>query len=386
LRHVILVLIGFEFLKEVGRNMGKIPFIDLRAGVVKIRKEIDSTIARIIDNTAFVLGPELEGFEEDFAAYCGVKHCTGTSSGTSALHLSLLGYGIGPGDEVITVPNTFIATVEAIAMTGAKPVLVDVREDTSLIDPELAAAAVTTKTRAIIPVHLFGQCCDMDPLMELARDRGLIVIEDACQAHGASYKGRRAGSLGHAAAFSFYPSKNLGAFGEGGAITTSDEGFMKRVKGLRHHAQYEKNIHAEVGYNYRLEALQAAILRVKLGYLDESNDLRRAAAGRYIENLDGTAYRLPVEREERRHVYHLFTLGCPDKIAVEKALTEAGIGWGEHYPIPVHLQPAFASLGYGEGAFPIAEKHMGEIVSLPMYPELSIEDVDRVCYILKSVT
>lgn len=366
--------------------MGKIPFIDLRAGTAKIRKEIDTAIARVVDNTAFVLGPELEGFEQDFATYCGAKYCIGTNSGTSALHLSLLGYGIGPGDEVITVPNTFIATVEAIAMTGARPVLVDVREDTSLIDPELAAAAVTAKTKAIIPVHLFGQCCDMNPIMELARDKGLTVIEDACQAHGASYKGRRAGSLGHAAAFSFYPSKNLGAFGEGGAVTTSDEELMKRVKGLRHHAQYEKNIHAEIGYNYRLEAMQAAILRVKLGHLDDSNDLRRAAAARYAENLAGTVFRLPVEREDRRHVYHLFTLGCPDKIAIEGALTEAGIGWGEHYPIPVHLQPAFASLGYEKGSFPIAERHMGEIVSLPMYPELSMEDVDRVCEVIKGVT
>ena len=365
--------------------MGRIPFIDLRAGTAKIRKEIDATIARIVDNTAFVLGPELEGFEGDFATYCGVKHCAGTNSGTSALHLAMLGYGIGPGDEVITVPNTFIATAEAIAMTGATPVLVDVREDTSLIDSELAASAVTPKTKAIIPVHLFGQCCDMDPLMKLAEDKGLVVIEDACQAHGASYKGRRAGSLGHAAAFSFYPRKNLGAFGEGGAVTSSDEELVKRVKGLRHHAQYEKNIHAEIGYNYRLEALQAAILRVKLKYLDESNDMRRAAAGRYLENLEGTTYRLPVERDERRHVYHLFILGCPDKVAVGKAHTDAEIGWGEHYPIPVHLQPAFYSLGYGKGSFPVAEKHMGEIVSLPMYPELSMEDVDRVCEVLKSV-
>ncbi len=365
--------------------MGKIPFIDLRAGMTKIRKEIDAAIARIVDNTAFVLGPELEGFEEDFASYCGATYCAGTNSGTSALHLALLGYGIGPGDEVITVPNTFIATVEAIAMTGAKPVLVDVRRDTSLIDPELAAAAVTPKTKAIIPVHLFGQCCDMDPLMKLAEEKGLYVIEDACQAHGASYKGRRAGSLGHAAAFSFYPSKNLGAFGEGGAVTTNDESLVKRVKGLRHHAQFEKNIHQELGYNYRLEALQAAVLRVKLKYLDEGNDRRRTAAGRYGENLSGTPFRLPVEREDRRHVYHLFTVGCPDKKAVEKALTEAGIGWGEHYPIPVHLQPAFASLGYGRDSFPIAEEQMAEIVSLPMYPELSMDDVDRVCEVLKSV-
>lgn len=363
--------------------MGNIPFIDLRAGTAKIRKEIDEAIARIIDNTAFVLGPEVEGFEKEFAEFCGASYCTGTSSGTSALHLALLGCGIGPGDEVITVPNTFIATVEAIAMTGAKTVLVDVEQDTSLIDVSKVEAAITKNTKAIIPVHLFGQCCDMDPLMEIAERKKIVVIEDACQAHGALYKGRRAGSLGHAAAFSFYPSKNLGAFGEGGAQTTSDDEFVRRAKALRHHAQYEKNIHAEIGYNYRLDAMQAAILRVKLRYLDESNDGRRTAAKRYMENLQGTGYRLPVEKTDRKHIYHLFTIGCDKKEAVEKALTDAGIGWGEHYPVPVHLQPAFSDLDLGEGSFPIAEKHMGEIVSLPMYPELSAEDVDRVCSVLK---
>ena len=363
--------------------MGKIPFIDLRAGTAKIRKEIDEAIAHVIDNTAFVLGPGVEGFEKEFAEFCGSSYCIGTSSGTSALHLALLGYGIGPGDEVITVPNTFIATVEAIAMTGAKTVLVDVEQDTSLIDVSKVEAAITPNTKAIIPVHLFGQCCDMDPLMELAEAKKIVVIEDACQAHGALYKEKRAGSLGHAAAFSFYPSKNLGAFGEGGALTTSDDELLRRAKALRHHAQYEKNIHAEIGYNYRLDALQAAILRVKLKYLDESNEGRRAAANRYIENLEGTGYRLPVEKAGRKHIYHLFTVGCADKESVEKALTDAGIGWGEHYPIPVHLQPAFSDLGFGEGSFPIAEKHMCEIVSLPMYPELCVEDVDRVCGVLK---
>jgi dTDP-4-amino-4,6-dideoxygalactose transaminase len=365
--------------------MAGVPFLDLRAGTAKIRKEIDEAIARIIDNAAFVLGSELEHFEADFARFCGTGFCIGTSSGTSALHLALLGYGIGPGDEVVTVPNTFIATVEAIAMTGATPVLVDVREDTSLMDVEKLGAVCTSRTKAIIPVHLFGQCCDMDPLMELAVKREIFVIEDACQAHGATYKGRKAGSLGHAAAFSFYPSKNLGAFGEGGAITTSDERLHVRAKALRHHAQYEKNIHAEIGYNYRLETLQAAVLGVKLKYLDESNERRRAAARRYLKNLAGTAYQLPVEKADRQHVYHLFTVGCTDKEAVEKALTDASIGWGEHYPIPVHLQPAFASLGLGEGRFPVAEKLMRETVSLPMYPEIAASDVDRVCEVLKSV-
>ena len=363
--------------------MGKIPFFNLRAGTEKIRPEIDAAVARIIDNTAFVLGPELEGFEKDFAAYCQAPYCAGTSSGTSALHLILRGYGIGTGDEVITVPNTFIATTEAIEMTGAKTVLVDVCEETSLIDPDEVAKAITPDTKAIIAVHLFGQCCDMDPLMEIARKRNLVVIEDACQAHGAEYKGRRAGSLGHAAAFSFYPSKNLGAFGEGGAVTTGDEELLGRIKGLRHHAQFAKNEHADIGYNYRLDAMQAAILRVKLKYLDSWNDNRRWLAQRYREKLNGNGINIPAEKPDRKHVYHLFTIGCTDKEAVQKALSEADIGWGEHYPIPIHMQPAFVHLGKGEGSYPVAEKLMRELISLPMFPELTIEDVDRVCEVLK---
>jgi dTDP-4-amino-4,6-dideoxygalactose transaminase len=363
----------------------KIPFIDLRQGTRKIRSEIDEAVARVIDNTAYVLGPELEAFESDFAAYCGAAHCAGANSGTAALHLALLGYGIGPGDEVITVPNTFIATAEAIAMAGAKPVLVDVLEDTALIDPAKLAQAIGPKTKAIMPVHLFGQTCDMDPIMALAERHGLAVIEDACQAHGASYKGKRAGSLGHAAGFSFYPSKNLGACGEGGAITSSDPKIVERAKGLRHHAQFERNVHSEIGYNYRLESLQAAILRVKLRHLDGWNDLRRAAAKRYIDNLRGTSYWLPKEAPGCRHVYHLFPIVTPNKERVTKALSAADIGWAEHYPKPVHLHPAFAYLGKGEGSYPVAEKLMRGLVSLPMFPELSHADVDRVSEVLREV-
>lgn len=365
--------------------MSNIPFFNLRDGTQKIRAEIDEAIARVIDSTAFVLGPEVSNFEEEFSAYCGARYCAGVSSGTAALHLALLGYGIGPGDEVITVPNTFIATVEAIAMTGARPVLVDVLGDTHLMDPVRIEEAVTDRTRAVVPVHLFGQCCDMDSIMELAAKKELVVIEDACQAHGAAYKGKKAGSLGHAAAFSFYPSKNLGAFGEGGAVTTSDEELMKRVKALRHHAQFAKNVHAEIGYNYRLDSLQAAVLRVKLRYLDECNDRRRALADRYRTNLGGTGYALPVEKPDRRHVYHLFTVGCTDKEAVGNALTDAGIGWGQHYPTPVHLQPAFSELGATNGKYPVAERLMRGIVSLPMFPELEEEAVDRVCEVLRAV-
>jgi dTDP-4-amino-4,6-dideoxygalactose transaminase len=363
--------------------MGKIPFFNLRAGTDKIRSEIDEAVARVIDNTAFVLGPELEKFEAEFAAYCQADYCAGCSSGTSALHLILRGFGIGPGDAVITVPNTFIATAEAIEMTGAKTVLVDVREESSLMDPNEVAAAITPETKAILAVHLFGQCCDMDPLMEIARERNLIVIEDACQAHGAEYKGRRAGSLGHAAAFSFYPSKNLGAFGEGGAVTTSDKDLIARIKGLRHHAQFVKNEHADIGYNYRLDAMQAAILRVKLKHLDSWNDSRRKLAQRYRERLAGDGISMPVEKQDRKHVYHLFTIGCTDKEVVQRTLSDADIGWGEHYPIPIHMQPAFSHLGKGEGSYPVAEKLMRELISLPMFPELTLEEVDRVCDVLK---
>jgi len=363
----------------------KIPFIDLQTSTREIRKEIDDAVRRVLDSTAFILGPELESFEAEFAKYCEVPYCAGVQSGTAALHLALLGYGIGPGDEVITVPNTFIATIEAIAMTGARPVFVDVRGDTALIDVEKLSAAITPRTKAIIPVHLFGQTCDMDPLMELAKKRGIVVIEDACQAHGSAYKGRRAGSLGHAAAFSFYPSKNLGAFGEGGAITTGDPKVLERAKALRHHAQFTRNVHQELGFNYRLDSLQAAILRVKLGRLDEWNEKRRAAAKRYIDNLKGTRFWLPVEVAGCRHVYHLFPIGCPDKKAVTKALTDANIGWGEHYPIPAHLQPAFSHLGKAEGSYPVAEKLMRESVSLPMFPGLESQDVDRVSEVLREV-
>jgi len=362
----------------------KIPLFDLQEGTRQIRSEINDAVAKVIDATAFVLGPELEAFEKDFAEYCGVRFSAGIHSGTAAIHLALVAYGVGPGDEVITVPNTFIATVEAIAMTGARPVLVDVREDTGLIDAGRAASAVTPRTKAIIPVHLFGQTCDMDPIMELARKHNLVVIEDACQAHGASYHGRRAGSLGHAGAFSFYPSKNLGACGEGGAITTSDERIIRRVRALRHHAQFERNVHQELGYNYRLDSLQAAILRVKLKHLDEWNEKRRSLAARYRKNLEGSRFWMPKEAEGCRHVYHLFPIGTPKKAAVCEALTKANIGWGEHYPIPVHLQPAFASLGKYGGSYPVAEKLMRESVTIPMYPELKLEDADRVSEVLRA--
>jgi dTDP-4-amino-4,6-dideoxygalactose transaminase len=365
--------------------MSKIPFFNLSEQTASIRAEVDEVIGHVIDNTAFVLGPGLEKFEEAFASYCGAKYCAGTSSGTSALHSALIAFGAGDGDEVITVANTFIATVEAIGMTGARPVVVDVLEDTGLMDPSKLEAAITDKTKVIIPVHLFGQCCDMDPINEIAKAHNVKVLEDACQSHGATYKGRRAGSLADAAAFSFYPSKNLGAFGEGGAVTTSDEDIVTTIKGLRHHGQIVKNEHSVLGYNYRLHAIQAAVLGVKLNHLDGWNEKRRALAARYHEGLKGTGYWMADESPDCESVYHLFPIGCKDKEAVGKALGEAGIGWGQHYPIPVHLQPAFSHLGYSEGDFPVAEKLMRTSLTLPMFPELKPEQVDEVCEVLKSI-
>ncbi|MBD3179852.1 MAG: aminotransferase class V-fold PLP-dependent enzyme [Candidatus Latescibacteria bacterium] len=365
--------------------MSKIPFLSLKETTSKVRDEVDSVISDIIDNTAFVLGPRVESFENKFAGYCGTKYAAGTSSGTSAIILALQGFGIGEGDEVITVPNTFIATAEAIALAGAKPVLVDVLNDTALIDPGKIEEAITPRTRAIMPVHLFGQCCDMDPIMDIARKNDLIVIEDACQAHGATYKGRRAGSLGHAGAFSFYPSKNLGAFGEGGMVTSDDLDCIEMIKGLRHHGQLKKNEHTVIGYNYRLQAIQAAVLEVKLPYLDELNSSRRELANRYRSKLNGTDYWIPAESPDCSSVYHLFPVGCPDKKKVTERLDREDIGWGEHYPVPVHLQPAFSHLEYGEGSFPASEELMKKSITLPMFPELEIEQVDRVCEVLKSI-
>ncbi len=365
--------------------MNKIPFFNLSEQTNAIRDEVDRAISGVIDNTAFVLGSGLEEFEETFAAFCGAKYCAGTSSGTSALHSALIAFGVGDGDEVVTVANTFIATVEAIAMTGARPVVMDVLENTGLIDPSKLDDVITGNTKVIIPVHLFGQCCDMDPINEIAAHHGIKVLEDACQAHGSRYKGRRAGSLGDAAAFSFYPSKNLGAFGEGGAVTTSDEKVVATIKGLRHHGQIIKNEHSVLGYNYRLHSMQAAVLGVKLNHLDDWNEKRRELAARYQANLEGSGFWMAAMHPDCEPVYHLFPIGRIDKEAVGKALSEAGIGWGQHYPIPVHLQPAFSYLGYSEGDFPVAEKLMRTSLTLPMFPELKLEQVDEVCEVLKSI-
>jgi dTDP-4-amino-4,6-dideoxygalactose transaminase len=307
-------------------------------------------------------------------------------NGTDALWFALLALGIGPGDEVITAPNTFIATAEAISFCGATPVFADVDPRTYTMDPARLEAAITPKTKAVIPVHLFGQPADMDPILETACRHGLWVVEDACQAHGALYKGRKAGSMGAAGCFSFYPGKNLGAFGEGGAVVTNDEALADRVRRLRDHGQAKKYYHSAIGWNGRLDGIQAAVLQVKLKYLDAGNDARRAHADRYRERLAGVGQVvLPVEADAARHVYHIFAVQVDDRDRVLQAMGDRGIGCGIHYPVPVHLQEAYAHLGLAAGSFPVAERAASRFLSLPMFPELTAGQVDDVAAALTEI-
>ena len=357
----------------------RVPFLDLAAQHAPLRSEIDAAIGEVIDCGAFAGGPFVAGFEEDFAAYCGCQHAIGVGSGTDALWLALLASGVGLGDEVITVPNTFMATAEAITYCGAKPVFVDVEEHSYTMDPAQLEGAITARTKAIIPVHLFGQPADMDPILEIARARGLVVVEDAAQAHGAKYKGRRAGSLGDAGCFSFYPGKNLGAFGEAGAVVTGDPVLQEKIRILRDHGQIHKYHHTMVGWNARMDGIQAAVLGVKLRYLERGNELRRSHAAQYNRALKGIEELVtPVEAAYARHVYHIYAIRFRGRNEVIKALAEMGIACGIHYPIPVHLQQAYQSLGYEAGAFPIAERAAREFISLPMFPELTSAQVEMV--------
>jgi dTDP-4-amino-4,6-dideoxygalactose transaminase len=355
-----------------------VPFVDLIGQHRAIRQELDAAVRDVIESAAFVLGPAVEEFEGDFAQYLGVDHVVGTSNGTTALSLALLALGVSEGDEVIVPAQTFIATAEAVVHVGARPVLVDVLDTTACMDPAALTAAITPRTRAIVPVHLFGQPAEMQPILDLARSRGIPVLEDACQAHGATYHGRRVGSLGIASCFSFYPGKNLGAFGEGGAVATSDSHLAARVRRLRDHGQSERYHHAEVGYNARMEGIQGAVLGVKLRYLDRWNESRRGHAAYYREWLDGSSVRLPVEAPGREHVYHLFVVRSEDRAELREHLTHQGIQTGLHYPVPLHLQPAFSSMGYREGSFPAAEAWAREGLSLPMFAELSRAQLDEV--------
>jgi dTDP-4-amino-4,6-dideoxygalactose transaminase len=356
----------------------KVPSLDLKTQYQSIKPEIDAAIAGVLDSGQFVLGSEVAGFEQEFAAYCGASECIALNSGTSALHLALLAAGIGPGDEVITVPFTFVASVAAVVYTGARPVLVDIDPRSFTLDPAAIEAAITPRTKAILPVHLYGQPADMDPLTEVARRRGLVVIEDAAQAHGAKYKGRPVGSIGDIACFSFYPGKNLGAYGEGGAVTTNNAEYASTIRMLRDWGQDRKYHHRLRGFNYRMEAFQGAILRVKLRHLERWTEARRAIIGKYNQLLAGSSVERPTEMPWARHVYHLYTLRSDHRDLLQKTLQEKGIQTGIHYGVPVHLQPAYANLGYGRLALPHSEKAADEVLSLPLYPEMTDDQIETV--------
>jgi dTDP-4-amino-4,6-dideoxygalactose transaminase len=345
---------------------------------------MEEAVKKILDHGLFTLGPEVEAFEEAFAAYCDVSHCIGVSSGTAALILALKALGIGPGDEVITASQTFIATAEAISHVGARPVFVDIDPVTYTVDPGAVEEAITPRSKALIVVHLYGQMADMDPLLELAESHGLVVIEDAAQAHGALYKGKRAGSLGHAACFSFYPSKNLGAAGEAGCVVTSDSSVADALRRLRDHGQARKHYHVDIGFNFRMESIQGAILSLKLPHLDEWNQARVERAARYSALLEGTPLVLPKARGPGQHVYHLYVVCTEARDALREALLEAGIATGLHYPVPVHLQPAYAFLGYEPGSLPVTERVAKQGLSLPLFPELTESQQDYVVHHIRS--
>ncbi len=361
----------------------KIPYLDLQAQYQSIKPEIDAAIARVLDSSAYVLGPAVNEFELAFAAYCTADHCAGVNSGTSALHLALLAMDVGPGDEVITAANTFVATIAAIAHTGAKPVLVDVDPESRNIDPKLLSMALSQKTKAIVPVHLYGRMADMDPIMQVAKKYDISVLEDAAQAHGAEYKGRRAGSIGRMAAFSFYPGKNLGAYGEAGAICTSDSSLDKAVRMLRDHGSERKYYHDRLGFNARMEGIQGAVLGVKLKHLDQWNEARRSIARQYHELLAGLPLTLPDMNDDYGQVFHLYVIETDRRDDLQKYLAGRDIPSLIHYPVPTHLQAGFDFLGYRRGDFPITERLCSEVLSLPIFPEMTPEQVAYVAAAIK---
>jgi dTDP-4-amino-4,6-dideoxygalactose transaminase len=356
-----------------------IPYVDLKKQYRSIKSEIDEAVLRVLDSSQFILGEEVAAFEREFASYCGVSDAVALNSGTSALHVALLAAGVGPGDEVITVPFTFIATVSAIGYVNARAVLVDVDPVYYTMDPAQLEAAITPRTKAIIPVHLYGQTADMTPILEIAARRGVTVIEDAAQAHGAEYHGRRAGSMGAIATFSFYPGKNLGAYGEGGAVVSSDARMVQQMRLLRDWGSPKRYEHAIKGFNYRMDGIQGAILRVKMKHIERWTEARRSRAAVYARHLADTPVTVPCERQGSRHVYHVYAIRTPERQAVQAALQAQGIHTGVHYPIPVHLQAAHADLGYARGDFPVSEQLAREVLSLPMFPELTDDQVEEVC-------
>jgi dTDP-4-amino-4,6-dideoxygalactose transaminase len=366
---------GFKPLKIM-----QIPFIDLKLQYKNLKPEIDKALGPVFDNARYILGPAVEEFEKNFADFLGVKHIIGVSSGTDALYLALRALDIGAGDEVIIPPNTFIATAEAISMAGAVPVFVDAEEKTFNIDIDKIEEKITSRTKAIMPVHLCGQAVDMDKLFKLAKKHSLIIIEDACQAHGSEYNGKKLGTIGEAGCFSFYPGKNLGAFGEAGAVATNNDELAEKLRILRDHGQSKKYYHDLIGGNFRMAGIQGAVLNVKLKYLQEWNELRRNHAKMY-ESLLKSAPEiiLPQEPEYSKGNYHLFIIRAQRRDELQKYLLDNGVATGIHYPVPIHLQKAYGYLGLAEGSFPVSEKIAKEILSLPMYPELTEEQIEYVC-------
>ncbi|HEY0349093.1 MAG TPA: DegT/DnrJ/EryC1/StrS family aminotransferase [Pyrinomonadaceae bacterium] len=358
--------------------MNNIPLVGLYDQYQTIKPEIDAAIEDIINRSAFVGGDDVRNFETEFAAYCETVGCVGVGNGTDAIYLTLRAMDIGTGDEVITVAHTFIATSEAISMTGARPVFVDIREDTMLMDPALIEKAITPRTKAIVAVHLYGQPCDMDAIMQIAERHGLKVIEDAAQAHGARWRGRRVGSIGDAACFSFYPGKNLGAFGDAGAVVSNDVELLEKVRMVANHGRLEKYTHKMEGVNSRLDGLQAAILRVKLRHLDNWNESRRRHADFYFEALTDGALQMPVMHEHAEPVWHLFVVRVSDRAGLQAALKQEGIATGVHYPVPLHRQPAYEDLGIAQESLPVTELVAGRVVSLPMYPELTSAQLETI--------
>lgn len=356
-----------------------IPFVDLKTQYASLKADIDKAIQQVIDKTSFIMGPDVALFEQEFATFCQANHAVGVSSGTDALHLALLACGIGSGDEIITVSHTFIATAEAITMCGARPVFVDIDPKTYNMAPNKVEAAITPKTKALLPVHLYGQPADMDPLLDIARQHNLRVIEDAAQAHGAYYKERRVGTLGDVACFSFYPGKNLGAFGDAGAVVSNNDEIAEKVRLLRNHGRHEKYEHILEGFGNRLDTMQAAILRVKLAHLEEWNQQRKQAAANYTQLLaDHEHIVLPYVPQWAEPVWHLFVVQIQKRAEVQQRLKQDGINTGIHYPIPLHLQPAYRYLGYAKGSLPHTEQVVEKILSLPMFPEITEEQVEYV--------
>ncbi|MEO5715674.1 MAG: DegT/DnrJ/EryC1/StrS family aminotransferase [Luteolibacter sp.] len=357
----------------------KVPFTDLKAQHAPIKEELCRAFEKVIDSGEFAGGPFVAKFERDFAAYCGTKHAVGVGSGTDALRLTLAAMGVGPGDEVITVPMSFIATAEAISLTGAKPVFVDIDPTTYTMNPELLRKVLSGKTKAIVPVQLFGQAADMDPILTFAREHGLRVIEDAAQSHGAEYGGRKVGSLGDAGCFSFYPAKNLGAIGEAGAVVTDDAALAEKIRVLRDHGQSAKHHHTLIGWNGRMDEIQGAALGIKLRDLDSGNASRRSHAAEYERLLSGVeGIVLPATGHNRSHVFHVHAIRSADRKSLTRVLDENGIGYGIHYPTPIHLQPAYQFLGHSRGAFPVSELCADTFLSLPVFPELNQAQIETV--------